>query len=166
MNNKQTFVFPTLPKNAEELMALPEASLDSPFKTTALVMVALLRYKDSVEDCYEMLDALRGPDPMSQYAKSFIKERLNGKTYKVDSFFKGATVENDYTPTVPYTIDVMDNPYSFTNENWATMFIKSSGADSLRQLKLRRKPSTNQWFLNEIQCLSDIRTPAGSDPWA
>ena len=25
--------------------------------------------------------------------------------------------------------------------------------------------STGQWFLNDIQCLSDIRTPAAYDPW-
>ena len=49
---------------------------------------------------------------------------------------------------------------------WATMFVKSSGADSPRQIKLRKKPSTGQWFLNDIQCLSDIKVPANLDPWA
>ena len=73
---------------------------------------------------------------------------------------------NGYTPAMPYTIKVRDNPYSYPEENWATMHIKSSGADSDRQIKLRRKPSTGQWFLNEIQCLSDIRVPAEADPWA
>ena len=33
-------------------------------------------------------------------------------------------------------------------------------------IKLRKKPSTGQWFLNDIQCLSDIRVPASEDPWA
>ena len=73
---------------------------------------------------------------------------------------------NGYTPVMPYTITVHDNPYSYPEENWATMHIKSSGADSDRQIKLRRKPSSGQWFLNEIQCLSDIRVPVGADPWA
>lgn len=60
----------------------------------------------------------------------------------------------------------MENPYSFSNENWATMYIQSYGADSPRSMKLRKKPSSGQWFLNEIQCLSDIRLPVEDDPWA
>ena len=67
---------------------------------------------------------------------------------------------------MPYAVSVASNPYSFTNENWAVMHVQSSGADSLRQIKLRKKPSTGQWFLNEIQCLSDIRIPVEADPWA
>ena len=33
-------------------------------------------------------------------------------------------------------------------------------------IKLRKKPSTGQWFLNDIQCLADIRVPVEEDPWA
>ena len=43
------------------------------------------------------------------------------------------------------------------------MWVKSGGADSPRQIKLRQKPSTGQWFLNDIQCLSDIRIPTEED---
>ena len=42
----------------------------------------------------------------------------------------------------------------------------SGGADNPRPIKLRKKPSTGQWFLNDIQCLSDIRVPVAEDPWA
>ena len=162
----ETFVFADIPANVQELMGLGEASLDSPYKTAALTLRALLRFEHDPLSCYAMLDALRGPDPMSAYAKSFIKERLAGKGYKVKSFFAGATPENGYTPTVPYTITVNANPHSFPEENRATMFVQSAGEDGPRQIKLRRKPSTNQWFLNDILCLSNIREPAGLDPWA
>ncbi len=64
------------------------------------------------------------------------------------------------------SIEVDVTPYSFDTENWATMYVKSAGADAPRSIKLRKKPSTGQWFLNEIQCLSDIRVPAAEDPWA
>lgn len=166
MNNSFTFTFASLPQNAEELMALPEADLQSPHKTAALSLVALLMYEKNPETCFSMLDALRGPDPMNPFGKQFIKDRLSGKEYKVKSFFQGATVENGYEPTAPYTITVTDNPYSFPEENWATVYVKSAGADSERGIKLRKKPSTGQWFLNDIQCLSDIRIPAAADPWA
>ena len=166
MNNSETFVFSQLPQNKEELMALPEADLLSAYKTAALSMVALLAYEKNPETCFSMLDALRGPEPLSAYGKSFIKERLEGKEYKIKSFFNGATAQNGYEPTTPYTITVTDNPNSFAEENWATVYVKSAGADSERGIKLRKKPSTGQWFLNDLLCLSDIKTPVAADPWA
>lgn len=160
------FTFSAIPANPAGLMALPEAGLDTPHKTAALAMLALLRYEEDPEGCFAMLDALRGPEPMTPYAKSFLKDRLTGKTYKPRSFFAGATPENGYTPTKPCTITISETPTSFAEENWATLYVKSSGADSPRPIKLRKKPSTGQWFITDIQCLSDIRVPADSDPWA
>ena len=106
------------------------------------------------------------PPRLSTFEKQFLKDRLQGKEYKPFSFFKGATTANGYEPAKPYEIVVSDNPYSYPEENWATLYVKSSGADSERSIKFRKKPSTGQWFLNEIQCLSDIRVPAAADPWA
>lgn len=161
-----TFTFASIPTNVAELQALPEASLDTAFKTTALTLLALANYERDKEATFEMLEFLNGPDDVSAYTKQFIGERLNGKEYKVASFFAGATVQNNYTPTTPYTITVFSNPYSFDEENWATIYVKSAGADSERPIKLRKKPSTGQWFVNDIQCLSDIRVPDAANPWA
>lgn len=52
---------------------------------------------------------------------------------------------------------VNENPYSFDEENWATLYVTSGGADSPRPIKLRRKPSTNQWFINDIQDISPFK---------
>ena len=160
------FTFNQLPTNVSELQNISEATLDTPFKTAALTMLALCQYEKDSAATIEMLNFLKGPENVSEYEKQFIKERLKDKQYKVLSFFDGAAPENGYTPSVPYTIEVTDNPYSYPDDNWATMFVKSSGADSPRQIKLRKKPSTGQWFLNDIQCLSDIKVPANLDPWA
>ncbi len=165
-SKKETFTFSQLPKNVTELKGLQEANLDSPFKTAALTLVALCRYEQSPEDAFEMLNFLKGPSEVSVYEKQFIKERLSDQTYKARSFFKGATPQNNYTPDAPYTIYISDNPYSYPDENWATMYVTSGGADNPRGIKLRKKPSTGQWFLNEIQCLSQIRLPVSDDPWA
>jgi len=165
-NSSKSFTFSALPTSVAELQALPEASLDCPFKTTALVLAVLCNYGNSVDATIEMLDFLKGPEQVSNYEKQLLRERLDQKFYKPFSYFAGATPENGYTPTQPYTITVYENPYSFDNENWATMHVKSGGADNMRQVKLRKKPSTGQWFLNEIQCLSDVRLPVEADPWA
>lgn len=53
----------------------------------------------------------------------------------------------------------------YAEENWATLYVTSCGADNPRPIKLRKKPSTGQWILNDIQCLSDIRIPVEEDPW-
>ena len=165
-NRSESFTFTALPQNVEQLQALPEAALDSAFKTAALTILALCRYEHSPEDAIAMLNFLKGPAEVSGYEKQFIRERLQGKAYIPRSYLGGATPQNGYQPTTPYTVKVSENPYSFDNENWAILYVTSGGADNPRGIKLRQKPSTGQWFLNDIQCLSEIRVPVEEDPWA
>ena len=165
-NYTEKFTFIDLPQNVEELKALPEAKLDTAFKTTALVILALNRYEADPEAAIAMLGFLKGPEEFGGAEQSFLKDRLSGEGYKARSFLGGATAENDYTPNIPYTVAVSENPYSFDEENWATMYVTSGGADNPRPIKLRKKPSTGEWFLNDIQCLGDIRLPKSEDKWA
>ena len=167
MDNKSvTFSFDSLPNNVAELQALPESSLDTPFKTAALVILALARYEASQQDTIDMLNFLKGPESVNQFQIQFLRDRLSGKQYKVNSFFEGTSPENGYQMTAPYKITVFENPYSYPEANWATLWLKSSGADSMREVKLRCKPSTGQWFMVDQMLLADIRVPAASDPWA
>ena len=163
---KYTFTFDAIPTSVEQLQQLPEHTLDTPFKTAALALLVLCRYQNDPAAAIEMLNDLKGPAPLSVYEQQFLRDRLAGKGYKPFSFFEGATVANGYTPTVSFTITVEDNPYSYPDENYATLLVRSAGADSPRPIRLRKKPSTGQWFLLEVQCLSDIRIPAAEDPWA
>ena len=129
-------------------------------------MLVLLNYADDVNATIEMLNFLKGPEPMNPYQIQFLKDRLVGKEYVVRSFFEGSSPQNNYIPTEPLKITVFDNPYSYPEAGWATLHMNSTGADSPRQIKCRLKPSTNQWFLVENLALSDIRTPVAADPWA
>ena len=162
----KTFSFASVPQTLEQLKALPEAALTDCHAVAALSAVALLRYEADPAACFEMLNFLKGPEPLSNLEKSHIHDRMEGKGYKARSFFVGATPENNYTPATPYKIHVLANPSSFENEGWATLWLKSGGGDNERPVKLRKKPSTGQWFLNEIQYLSDIRLPVAEDKWA
>ena len=163
---KETFTFTTIPRSVEELKALPESDLSTPFKTCALTMLVLLNYTNDVNATIEMLNFLKGPDPVNEYQKQFLRDRLQGKDYVVRSFFEGSSPQNNYIPTEPLKITVYDNPYSYPEAGWATLHMDSTGADSPRQIKCRLKPSTNQWFMVENMALSDIRTPVANDPWA
>ena len=165
-NHTEKFTFTSLPASLAELKELPEAKLDTAFKTAALVILAINCYVKDEAAGIEMLAWLKGPEEFNNREKDFIKERMTGKEYKARSFFEGAKPENDYTPNKPYVLSVIENPYSFDNENWATLYVSSGGSDNDRPIKLRKKPSTGEWFLNEIQCLGDIRLPKSEDKWA
>jgi len=163
--NNRTYVFNKLPRTEAELAALPQADMTDPYAVAALALVALTNYEDNNGECIKMLNYLKGPESVSGYDVQFLRDRLQGKQYKIWSFFLGATPGNNYTPNTPYKITVSSNPYSFQTENWATLYVTSGGADNARPIKLRKKPSTGQWFLNEILCLGDIRLPAAEDKW-
>jgi len=164
MAKTQDVTFTKLPENLEELKAMPQASLEDPFEVAALTVAILCRYEKSVDDCIEMLNFIKGPQPLSAYDIQFLKERLVGKFYVPRSFFEGTSPQNNYQPSEPLTVKVFDNPYSYVNEGYVTLRIKSSGADSPRAIQLRQKGS--QWFLWQNQLLPDIRKPVAEDPWA
>ena len=162
-NKSETFTFQSLPESLDELKDLSEATLDTPFKTAALTLCALCAYSKDEEVGKEMLNWLKGPQPLSNAELQFLKERITGRTHVPFSYFAGAKPDNDYTPDEPFTLTISDNPYSYQNQNYAVMHLKSGGADSPRQIKLRKKG--NQWFLWEQFVLVDIRAPKSADPW-
>jgi len=166
LNKDKTFTFQALPMDVDDIKAMPEADLKDMYAVAALSLLALTRYETDREACFRMLDFLKGPDPMNPSEKQTINDRfMDGKYYKVKSFFEGATPANSYTPAQPYKVKVSSNPYSFQNQGWATLYLHSGGADNPRPVRLRLKPSTGQWFLVEIQYLGDIRIPAAEDKW-
>lgn len=162
----QTFTFNSLPESLAELQATPEAVLDSPYKTAALSLCALCAYAADKNIGIEMLNFLRGPRPLSPYDISFLDDRFrDGNTYVPFSYFKGATPDNNYTPTVPFTVTIESNPYSDANEGYKKLFIKSGGADNPREIVLRMR-GDGKWFLWDQFLLVGIRTPKAQDPWA
>lgn len=160
-----TFTFGELPETLEQLKALPEAAMTTPYMTAVLAVCALCCYAVDKENGEEMLNFLRGPKgPISNYDKSFLKDRYSQYPYVPFSYFEGAKPSNDYRPDEPYKITVFSDPYSFANEGYAKLNIRSGGADSPRQIVLRRKG--DQWFFWEQHILVGIRTPASQDAWA
>lgn len=165
-NKSETFTFAELPESVEQMKALPEASMDSPFKTAALSVCALCAFAASQDIGVQMLNFLRGPRPLNGQEISFIKDRFRGnREYIIFSYFAGATPENEYTPTQPYTVTVLSDAHSFDEDGYARLYITSGGADSPRPIKLRKK-GDGQWCLWEQYLLTDIRAPKSADPWA
>ncbi|MBR2504294.1 MAG: hypothetical protein IKB62_09255 [Oscillospiraceae bacterium] len=164
-NKSERIVIGQMPQNLEQFKALPQADMDTPFKTAALAVVALCQYPKDRQLCFDMLEYIKGPAGLSGMDKQFINDRFMDKDYVPRSYFEGAKPENDYKPAEPYTIVVSENPYSYQNEGYATLYIASGGADSPRQVQMR-KAKDGKWYLWEQFLLSDIRKPESADPWA
>lgn len=159
------FTFSSKPKTLEEFKALSESAMTSPMETAALTALALCYYPLDKALCLSMLSFLKGPKEMTPMEEQFIRDRFMDKDYVPRSYFDGATPENDYTPKEPLTIHVSDNPHSYEEENYAKIFLTSSGADSPRFVQLRLAKD-GKWYLWDQFLLSGIREPASKDPWA
>ena len=166
-NRSEVFTFSALPESLAQMQALPEASLDTPFKTAALTVCALCAYAADRNVGTEMLNFLRGPRPLNGFDISFLNDRLRGgKTYIPFSYFSGATPDNGYTPQPPFRVTVQSNHVSAEEAGYMKLFIPCFGADSPRPVKLRQRGSDGKWLLWEQYLLTDIRQPKSLDPWA
>lgn len=163
----ETFTFSVLPENLSELQALPEASLETPFQTAALTVLALCAYAADKTIGTEMLNWLRGPRPLNGQEISFLNDRFrDGKTYLPFTYFAGSSPDNNYTPSQPYKIVVESNHTSNAEEGYMKLFIPCGGADDPRPVKMRQRGSDGKWFLWEQYLLTGVRTPKAADPWA
>lgn len=164
---EETFTFSALPESLAQMQSLPEASLDSPFKTVALSLCALCAYGADSDIGIEMLNWLRGPKgPLSPTDKQFLKDRFADDHYYIAfSYFNGATPDNDYTPSEPFTVRVFANPYSYQNEGYANLYMTSGGADSPRNITVR-KAGDGKWYLWDQFIMVGIREPKSKNPWA
>lgn len=145
----------------------------NPFVVAALLVHTICNYdKDNTDNFYEMLGYLMGPyQEISPMLKQNIKDRMlqNDKYgYIGKSYFVGATPNNNYTPSIPYEIDVVISDYSSDAEGYKRLFLKSGGADSPRPITLRLAKDNNYyvWSDSIVGLLSDIRNVESSNPWA
>ena len=134
--------------------------------TCALFLAALQLYTRDANAGVEAMNVLRGPRPMTGYDTQFLRDRLRGKTYLPLAYFDGATPQNGYTPSRPYTLQVLpDLRPQDVEPGYLRVYLKTAGADSPRPMKLRQK-GTN-WYLWEYSSiLPGIRIPVQDDPWA
>jgi len=125
-----TYTFSTVPENYEDLV---QYSLDSPYKTMALLFLAFRTWTpEKPEVCAKMLDYLTNPSvekkgstdaeghklsyAFSEYAPwlSFLRQRMlqNDKyAFIGNAYLNGASPENAYTPDSPVSITVRQSVY-------------------------------------------------------
>lgn len=156
-----TYTFDRLPQCRAELELL--ADFKNPRFILALLITAFKRYVENPEVGIDMINYLKGPVELSNYAKSFLKDRFIDKKYLPDSYFVGASVENNYTLSRPYKITVYNNTMRF-EPSYMRVNVRSSGADSIRYLELREK--NGNWYVwDYTNLVVGIRVPAAQNPW-
>ncbi|MBO4474572.1 MAG: hypothetical protein J5750_06635 [Clostridiales bacterium] len=165
---RKTVVFQEMPETLEQMLALPEAKMKDPFDVAALTVAALCVWPSNKEESIKMLNFLKGPQPLSPMQISFITDRFRDADYVPRSYLKGATPQNNYVPQRPYSVEIYELAHSRDNfsQGYITLNLNSGGADSPRQIQLRTKPSTGEWFLWEQFILVGIRVPDQANPWA
>ena len=164
-NRSTDVVFANLPDTFEQFCALPQAQLSSPADTAAMTVLALCFYPQDSALSTKMYEFLSGPRTINPAEHQFIRDRFRDKDYVPRSYFKGAVPANDYKPSVPYTVTVSENPYTYQNEGYAKVLLSSGGADNPRFITLR-KAKDGKWYLWEEFILVDIRAPESTNPWA
>ena len=149
-------------------------SLDytNPYNTVAAFIHLICSYEEkNSSSFYEKLQLLMVDyQPISEIMKQNIKDIMlqNHKyTYIGKSYFIGSSPENDYTPTEPYQLDIIENEYSSIEEGYKRLFVKSSGADSLRPITVRLAKDGKYYIWSDsfMGLLSDIRPLESSNPW-
>lgn len=161
----ESFVFQSMPSSLAEFTALPQAAMSTPFETAAMTVIALCVYPYDQDASVQMLNYLRGPRPLSGVDISFLKDRFRDGDHVPRSYFNGSTPQNDYTPQAPYTITVFENPYSYQNQGYAKLFIRSGGADNPREVVMRQAKD-GKWYLWDQFLTVGIRQPESANPWA
>ncbi|MHB1155064.1 MAG: DUF6935 domain-containing protein [Eubacteriales bacterium] len=158
-------IFKTLPIKPNEYKSMEEFNLNTPFYTAALFIVAICAYHEDKDAAYEMIDMLRGAKKLNKQDKKFIRDRMSDKSKYIGRvYLQGAESENNYTPEPPYIVNVIENPYSYSQDGYAKLFISTKGADSSRPIELHKMG--DEWFLwNYSSLLSDIRKPKSADIW-
>lgn len=154
-----------IPTSIDELKDLSAASISTPFEAAALAVAVFCNYEDNSRRTIEMINYLKGPDALSPYDIQYIRDHLLGKGYIVRSYIRGTNRDNNYMLPYypPYEVEVSDNNYSYRIKGYATVYLKSTGADDLRPITLREKDG--KWFLWHNTFLDDVAPPLHTNIW-
>lgn len=163
LNGKRyiTYSFNALPRNIEELKTLEVNNREyfsSPHFVTALFICCLNRITDNSADAWNMINYLRTHTAtvgennilkvsnvdMQNMVQNLLDKDSNG--YPVSnglrSYFAGSSPDNQYTPTTPYKVTIVEQSDMYTTEDGilcAKLYVQSSGSDNLiGPLKLRK----------------------------
>ncbi|MDO4178543.1 MAG: hypothetical protein Q4D21_05055 [Phascolarctobacterium sp.] len=154
------------PQTLAEFKAMPQMDLRKPENTLLMFLCAANHWTIDKTAGEEAINLLSNPKrQMTPYDKQFLRDRLGDKHYLPRSYFEGATPANNYTPSEPLTLKVMpDGRPQDVEAGYKRLFVKTSGAEANRYIKLREKDGV--WYLWEyFGLLPSIALPTAESDW-
>ncbi len=158
--------FSLLPKTLEEFKNMKELDLTKAENTCGMFLLAVNLFVKNREEGIEAINILKGPVDLNPHEINFLADRVRDKAYIPLVYFEGAQPSNNYSPSEPYTLDFLPDPRpQDIEEGYLRLYLKTSGADSPRFIKVRKKG--DNWYLWDYPGIfMDVRKPAAEDPWA
>lgn len=135
-----------LPKSVAEFTTLREKIGKTPEGVVALQVIALGMYSEygqSVgEECLDMINTVTG---LTDHARGrlrewYVKGINEPRPYQAAAYMKGATPENGYNPTKPYTMEMNITEVRETED--ATLYtvrLKYSGSQTSKDIRITVK---------------------------
>ena len=166
---KITYTFNALPRNIEELKTLEvndREYFNSPHFVTALFICCLNRLPDNSSDAWNMINYLRThtatvgennimkmyKGDMQNIVQFLLEPDDNGfpSSNGLRSYFAGSSPDNQYTPTTPYRVTIVEKSDVYTTEDGilcAKLYVESSGSDNLMGALKLRKIDGHGWLV-------------------
>jgi len=155
--------FNRFPASVQEFQEIRNQIGGEPHGAVALQIMAYEMYrrdKKIGEECIRMNNTLNNViSPMGRLRELFGNDAYYARPYQIASYLKGATPENGYNPTKPYTLDIRvskGNAYQYSNDYQTTVLyleIFTGGKDTawngISVLKTHKpgEPSNGQYFI-------------------
>ena len=160
-----------LPRTLEEFKALQARAATEPQGAVVVLLAAMDIYKNDEalgKQCLELSMYKLYPSILGLMKRKLRDPESNGYSQHFIhmAYFRGATPENHYTPSKPYTVEVTVNsgrPYqklTSANANVIYLRIATKGADTPRPIEVI-KPSKSQYFVvnNASSIISQVKLP-------
>lgn len=161
----KTYVFSKFIDNVDDLKKL---DITDEYQGVCAVIFALAVFETNPDKAREMLEYINGPEDVSEFDIDFIENQIDQYPYVMRSYFDGTSPEEDYE-LKDISITIKENIYSRDEKGYVKMWLHSTGADSDRYVMLRKKESTNEWFLFSDTykgLMAGIRAPKIQDKWS
>lgn len=159
------------PSTIEDFVELRNELAVTPEGGAAVFVVAMNMHVDDPElgiqaftialdrdQLQEASDGYKGFKPGFRYM-NLIRSELKQKPYIAPSYFIGTSPSSGYRlPSPPYEIEVHTNPHSDISENEKKYFVRSTGADSVRPIYLK-KNNRGIWKVTNESLILGVRPP-------
>ena len=187
LNDKGYCTFNRFPSTVEQFKELQAQISTEPQGAVTMVLIAMEIYRkhpEIGEKCLFLATTENEHDPNNpgRMSKDRIIRRLNelltrkndsyARPYQVAAFLKGATQQNGYIPTKPYTVEVqaMNFPYEYNSKldaKFIQYYVLTGGKDSGKEIIRVIKPWDSKYFLvdNFPGLYSQVKELPGSKTW-